>query len=125
MPSLAICDDDPRQLHTIGKLIHTYFHTRSDSSWNVASFLSGDALLAQSHARNGFDLYLLDILMPGLNGIETGRQLRETGDGGEIIYLTSSNDFASESYDVRAFFYLLKPVDKQRLFQVLDRALEQ
>ena len=42
--------------------------------------------------------------MPELNGIETGRRLRILGDEGEIVYLTSSNDFAADSYDVRAFF---------------------
>ena len=47
----------------------------------------------------------MGILMPELSGIETGRRLRALGDGGEIIYITSSNDFAADSYDVRAFFF--------------------
>ena len=46
------------------------------------------------------------------------------GAGGEIVYLTSSNDYAADSYDVRAFFYLLKPVEERKLFQVLDGAVE-
>ncbi len=53
-----------------------------------------------------------------------GRRLRARGDGGEIVYLTSSNDFAADSYDVRAFFYLLKPVEEKKLFQVIDGAVE-
>lgn len=62
--------------------------------------------------------------MPELSGIDTGRRLRALGEGGEIIYLTSSNDFAADSYDVQAFFYLLKPVKKEKLFQVLDGAVQ-
>ena len=46
------------------------------------------------------------------------------GNGGEIIYLTQSNDFAADSYDVHAFFYLLKPVDQAKFFQILDGAVE-
>ena len=85
---------------------------------------SGDALLARAEDAGGFDLYVLDILMPELSGIETGRRLRALGEGGEIVYLTSSNDFAADSYDVRAFFYLLKPVEEGKFFQVLDGAAE-
>ena len=61
--------------------------------------------------------------MPGLNGIQTGRQLRQLGGGGEIVYLTTSPDYAVDSYSVRAFFYLLKPLEKGRLFEVLDAAV--
>ena len=52
------------------------------------------------------------------------QQLRELGNGGEIIYLTTSSDYAIDSYSVRAFFYLLKPIQKERLFEVLDAAVE-
>ena len=62
--------------------------------------------------------------MPGCNGIDTGRRLRVLNKSGEIVFLTSSNDFAADSYDVRAFFYLLKPVEEAKLFQVLDRAVD-
>ena len=62
--------------------------------------------------------------MPGCNGIDTGRRLRVLNKSGEIVFLTSSNDFAADSYDVRAFFYLLKPVEETKLFQVLDRAVK-
>lgn len=62
--------------------------------------------------------------MPELSGIDTGRRLRALGEGGEIVYLTSSNDFAADSYDVRAFFYLLKPVEEMKLFSVLDGAVK-
>lgn len=81
-------------------------------------------MLARVEDTGEFDVYLLDILMPGLNGIDTGRKLRQQGDGGEIVYLTTSNDFAADSYEVRAFFYLLKPVEEKRFFQVLDDAAE-
>ena len=62
--------------------------------------------------------------MPPPDGIETGLRLRELGEDGEIIYLTASDGYAVDSYDVRAFFYLLKPVERERLYQVLDRAVE-
>ena len=94
------------------------------SSRDVETFSSRDALLACIERSHGLDLYILDILMPALNGIEAEHRLRALGDAGEIIYLTTSNDFAAGSYDVHAFFYLLKPVEKQKMFKILDGAVE-
>lgn len=124
MLKIAVCDDEPEHLEKTAEMLRAYFRARPLLSGQVSSFESGQALLERSKAQNGFDLYLLDILMPGLNGIQTGRGLRALGDGGEIIYLTSSNDFAVDSYDVRAFFYLLKPVEEKKLFEVLDAAAD-
>ena len=121
MLRIAICDDEETHLTRTASLLEEYLRARPDVSGQVFLFRSGDALLAS--AEEGFDLYILDILMPELSGIETGRRLRALGEGGEILYLTSSNDFAADSYDVRAFFYLLKPVQQDKLFQVLDGAV--
>lgn len=124
MLRIAICDDEEKQLNKTAALLEAYFQSRSDLNGQVERFLSGSALLEWVEEQGGFDLYLLDILMPGLSGIETGRRLRTLGEVGEIVYLTSSNCFAADSYDVRAFFYLLKPVEKAKLFQVLDKVEE-
>ena len=124
MLRIALCDDEEKQLNQTAVLLNTYFQSRPDLCGQVETFRSGSALLARIEEAGGFDLYVLDILMPGLSGIDTGRRLRALGKGGEIIYLTSSNDFAADSYDVRAFFYLLKPVNEGKLFQELDGAVE-
>ena len=124
MLRIAICDDEEKQLDQTAALLRAYLRTHPGLHGQVDTFQSGGALLAQAEDVGGFDLYILDILMPELSGIDTGRHLRAMGDGGEIIYLTSSNDFAADSYDVRAFFYLLKPVKEGKFFQVLDGAVE-
>ena len=124
MLRIAICDDEEKQLHQTAALLNTYLQSRPSLSGQVEMFRSGGALLDRAEDEGGFDLYVLDILMPELSGIDTGRRLRALGQGGEIVYLTSSNDFAADSYDVRAFFYLLKPVKEGKFFQVLDGAVE-
>lgn len=124
MLRIAVCDDEQKQLNQTAALLHTYLGSHPSLTGQVETFLSGSALLARAENAGGFDLYMLDILMPELSGIDTGRRLRALGEGGEIVYLTSSNDFAADSYDVRAFFYLLKPVEENKLFQVLDGAME-
>ena len=124
MLRIALCDDEEKQLNQAAALLNTYLSTHPDLRGQVEAFRSGSELLTRVEDTGGFDLYVLDILMPELSGIDTGRRLRTLGDGGEIIYLTNSNDFAADSYDVRAFFYLLKPVNAEKLSQVLDGAVE-
>ena len=124
MLRIAICDDEEKQLNQTAALVKTYLRSHSSLHGQVEIFHSGVMLLEQAEKTGGFDLYILDILMPQLSGIDTGRRLRALGKGGEIIYLTNFNDFAADSYDVRAFFYLLKPVEKEKFFQVLDGAVK-
>ena len=124
MVRIAVCDDDEQQLQQTAALLGVYFQSRPGLKGQVETFSGGNTLLARMEELSSFDLYVLDILMPELSGIETGRRLRAQGDGGEIIYLTHSNDYAADSYDVRAFFYLLKPVEEGKLFQVLDGAIK-
>ena len=122
MLSIAICDDEAWHVQQTANFIQEYLHRRPALSGQIHTFQRGQELLYQVEETGGFDLYLLDIIMPGLNGIQTGQQLRELGNGGEIIYLTNSPDYAIDSYSVRAFFYLLKPIEKEQLFKVLDAA---
>lgn len=90
----------------------------------MASFSSSAALLEHLRFKGAFDIYLLDIIMPGRNGIELGLSIREFDQGGRIIYLTTSPDFAVDSYRAKASDYLLKPLDKSRLFPALDDIME-
>ena len=58
--------------------------------------------------------------MPLLNGIDTAKEIRSMGLTVPVIFLTSSREFALDSYDVKAFHYLLKPVNTLKLFSVMD-----
>ena len=121
---IAVCDDEARYVQQTANYLQEYLHVHPALTGQIHTFQRGQELLHQAEIGGGFDLYLLDIIMPELNGIQTGQRLRELGQGGEIIYLTTSSDYAVDSYSVRAFFYLLKPLEKERLFQVLDAAVE-
>jgi len=121
---IAICDDDVSERERGAALLEEYLKEHPELAASLTRFESGRALLDAAEKGTGFDLYLLDILMPEMNGIEVGRTLREKGRDGTIIYLTTSPDYAVESYQTEAFFYLLKPVEREDLYKVLDRAME-
>jgi two-component SAPR family response regulator len=61
--------------------------------------------------------------MPGMNGIQTAKQIRQFNEAVKIIFLTSSSEFAVDSYAVGASYYLLKPVEKMSFFEILQRFL--
>ena len=124
MLRIAVCDDRESELRETAALLERYLAQRPALPGRVEALGSCEALLERVEDTGGFDLYVLDILMPGLSGIDAGRKLRQLQENGEIVYLSSSNDFAADSYDVHAFFYLLKPVGEAKLFQVLDGAVE-
>lgn len=121
---IAVCDDHKEDLQKIQILLEEYLQSHLGLTAKVETFLGGSDLLAHIEEYGSFDCYILDILMPEQNGIAVGKRLRSMGDKGEVIFLTSSNDYAADSYDVRAFFYLLKPVEKEKLFHVLDDAVK-
>lgn len=119
---IALCDDDARQMQLTHKLLNNYLSLRGVTA-KIWEFASAQALLNAVYDET-FDLYLLDIVMPEMDGIDLGMELRKTDENGVIIYLTTSPDFALEGYSVKAASYLLKPVQEEKLFSSLDDALK-
>lgn len=122
MIRLALCDDETTQRTAAGELLRKYAADRPALAVKTSVFSSGQELLAADEDCGGFDIYVLDIVMPELSGIDLGIRLRELGRDGEIIYLTISPEYAVDSYAARAFYYLIKPVDAAQFYQVLDQA---
>lgn len=122
MFKIAVCDDDAAALERTAALLRDYLEERPSLCANLSLFEDGDSLLDALEQGQDFALYLLDVLMPKFNGIEVGKSIRQMGRDGAIVYLTSSPDYAVDSYFTQAFFYLLKPVRREQLFEVLDRA---
>lgn len=124
MLKIAVCDDEARDREKITASLEAYIKDRPKLQGRIQAFAGGHELLKAVNAGDRFDLYILDVIMPEPDGIQTGLKLRSLGEGGEIIYLTSSKEYAAESYNVRAFYYLLKPVKEEQLFEVLDAAIQ-
>ena len=116
---IAVCDDQTEELGSLTELIGAWEEDRG-TPVRVKSFRSAAALLdAARHER--FTLYLLDIMMPGLNGMDAAREIRGFDKAADIIFLTSSPGFAYDSYSVQALEYLLKPIRTKTLYPILDR----
>lgn len=116
---LTICDDEPAELARIRTLAEEYLRRRSLDIC-LACFSSAAELLDYDRRHGQGEVYLLDVLMPDMNGIELGRVLHSRRPKTAIIYLTTSRDFYPEAFSVRAFSYLVKPVGEEALFRDLD-----
>lgn len=111
-------DDDVAFLDRLHRMIDRW-STETGTAVDVALVTRGEDLLAR-HAASRADIILLDMIMPLVNGMDTARELRQADTAVRLVFLTSSPEFALESYEVRAFDYLLKPVTYERLAQLLD-----
>lgn len=124
MLHIALCDDDIDELSNMGRLINLYRGSRNFNC-EYASFTNGFELISALEKGKRFDIYCLDIIMPGFTGIDVAKEIRTLDKVAPILFFTSSPDFALESYLVRAVNYILKPVSKEKLFFTFDEMLEQ
>lgn len=123
MLKIAVCDDDNGELSHITALLEQY-QAQKHIAARIELFHNAVELMEALRSTN-YQLLLLDILMLGFTGIQAARELRTFDSETKIIFLTSSPEFAVESYRVDAFYYLLKPIKGSDLFPVLDRLLLQ
>jgi len=114
---IAVCDDSHEDVITIKKIIRSWNSLPEDSI--VRTFESGDSLVS-AHSSETFNFIFLNVVMPFIDGIETAKEIRSFDKKVKIVFLTSSPEFALDSYSVKASNYLLKPVDKKALFECLD-----
>ena len=123
MIKAAFCDDDISLLNEAQGFLDRYRRERGREIVHTV-FRSPVDLLAEIEQGVRFDVLFLDILMPGQNGIETAAEIRGHDKNVKIIFLTTSAEFAVESYEVEAYFYQLKPLRWEGFSRVMDSALE-
>ena len=121
MLRIAICDDMPQELQSLVLLINQYLATNSLDA-EVMKFSHPDALLTTIEAES-YHLYLLDIVMPMVSGIELGKEIRRLDREAQIIYATIEPQYALQAYAASPINYLIKPIDKERLFDTLTFAV--
>lgn len=122
MIHIAICDDSKQERQILAALFKRYQELHA-TPLQIHIFQNGFSLLDAIDQGKRFDITILDILMPEENGIEIARNIRASGTDTEIIFLTSSPEYAVDSYEVKAQNYLLKPVTEEKFFASIDSIL--
>ncbi|MCI8718979.1 MAG: LytTR family DNA-binding domain-containing protein [Lachnospiraceae bacterium] len=120
---IVICDDNIEDLLTLEKLILKYTARYPAISFETEKFSDASVLLHKIQKEKIADIYILDIIMSRISGIDLGSQIRKSDSKSMIIYVTSSDDFALDAYDIHAIRYLLKPIHENNFFEALDFAI--
>lgn len=122
MIRIASCDDELSALNEINILLNQY-QIEHKKEFVCTVFQSPLELLAEMEKGARWDILFLDVIMPGENGISVAREIRQYDSAVKIIFLTSSSEFAVESYSVSAYFYLIKPVCSNKFFDLMDSVI--
>ncbi len=120
---IAICDDSMIDRNVIRDFLHTYMTERSVPN-TVTEYENGINLVYDIEEGCYYDLVFLDIFMDQILGMDIARKLRSVGYTGKIVFLTSTAEFAVDSYEVEASGYLLKPHDYEKLRSLLNRIVD-
>jgi len=116
---IGICDDQAEDMRELAAALLAY-----EPSFRIATYTSGESLLMDCcDDGSQFDLLVLDIYMPGLGGLEVAGKLRLCAPDTKIILFSSSEEHYPEAYDLFAFNYLVKPLNREKLHRVLAQAL--
>ena len=116
---IAVCDDNPKELERIKgcfcriqgyDLVCSYF----DSTCTVMEILKTE--------NSPYDLYILDIEMPGMNGLKLAKSIREKDSRALFVFLTSYTRYMKDVFDVVTFDFIEKPISDEKLLQILERA---
>jgi len=115
---VLVVDDEPLAIERLQLLL-----ARIDGIALVGTAPDGEAALRIAEAVRP-DLVLLDIAMPGMDGIEVARALAGSSVDPAVVFITAFDDFAVAAFDVAAVDYLMKPVEGERLSRAVGRARE-
>lgn len=124
MIKVAFCDDDSAVLNEISALLVRY---RAERNQEIActAFQSPLELLTEIEKGLRPDILFLDVIMPGEDGISVAKEIRQYDNIVKIIFMTSSAEYAAESYTVGAYFYQIKPICEDNFFRLMDSVISE
>ena len=117
----AICDDNPTDVEYLSSVVKEWAE-KQNCNIVIHTFLSAENFLFHYAEQKDYDCLLLDIEMGQMDGVTMAKKIRHENESVQIIFVTGYSDYISEGYEVAALHYLMKPIHKEKLFEVLNRA---
>lgn len=118
MPRIAIVDDEEAYLKYIRNVIYDFYFGQGISC-RIDTFLKAELLMYEIKENMYYDIYLLDIEMPKINGLELAHQIREYDGDGYLIFITSHSQFIMKGYDYFAYQYIMKDALNEKLIPTI------
>lgn len=121
--TVAICDDTAADRDYLQTLVKRWAADRGHRV-ELTLYPSAESFLFRYAEDKDVQILLLDIEMGPMDGVSLARTLRKENDAVQIVFITGYSDYIADGYEVEALHYLMKPVKEEKLFAVLDRAVE-
>ena len=120
---IAVCDDDSADREFLLSLVHLWAR---ENRWEIQldDFPSAEAFLFHYVEEPDYDILLLDIEMQKMDGVTMAKAVRAENETVQIIFVTGYSEYIAEGYEVAALHYLMKPLAQEKLFAVLERAVQ-
>ena len=125
MLRVGICDDRQEDIDSIRTLAARFSDSHPEHPLDISAYASAYDLLEEVERTGGCDVYLLDILMPHISGIELARRLRKRKERAQILFLTSSREYGIEAIGVKAAGYLLKPIQEAPFHEAMRACIRE
>jgi len=120
---IAIVDDNTVDAEYVQSILNTWAQDRH-ALVQAQCFPSAESFLFHYAEDKNWDILLLDIEMGTMDGVTMAKRVRQDNEAVQIVFITGYSDYIAEGYDVAALHYLMKPVNREKLLTVLDRAIE-
>ena len=120
---IAICDDSVTDALYVQEIL-TAWATKRQIEVQTEVFPCAENFLFHYAEDKDYDILLLDIEMGAMDGVTMAKRVRQDNEAVQIVFITGYSDYIAEGYEGAALHYLMKPVNKEKLLTVLDRALE-
>lgn len=124
MYTIAICDDEPAFLELLGSLISEEFRKRA-LNVRVPAYDKADGLLNELKKSDDIDAVFSDIAMPGINGIQAGKWLRNNTANTPLIYVSNRDDMVFKTFQARPLQYIRKDRLREELPAVIDELIKE
>ncbi len=120
---IVIVDDDIFFTGEVERTLKTYFKKKGDPV--KIQCCDAQTLLKELQVQNRYDIYFVDVEMPGMDGLELAEKIHEMDAGARIVFLTSFEKYAYQGYRVKAYYYMMKDTYQGELPQLLERVQEE
>ena len=120
---VAIVDDSVKDAEFVLGILNRWAELRQ-ANIQAEVFPSAESFLFRYAEEKEWDILLLDIEMGAMDGVTMAKRVRQDNEAVQIVFITGYSDYIAEGYEVAALHYLTKPVNREKLLTVLDRAME-
>lgn len=120
---IALVEDNELHRDQISREIQAYFEEINEVC-ELRVFDNGSDMVDHYYAVGGYDLLLLDIQLPGMDGVSVAKQVRQSDEKVLIVFITNMTSYAVQGYSVHALDYILKPINRISFRNTLDHARE-